>query len=783
MTSKCFIFLLGILASCATAQAQTTQATSRPASLSQTELARRSANAIDRGVKFLLNKQNPDGGWGDTRLTSRGVGTTALVTLALLSCGESHQAPHVAKAIEFLKRGYPQEGRDQTYAVALRACVWAQLPEPLRQRGLREDLRWLQLNVIRSGNARGMYHYGPRGGGDYSNSQYGVLGVWYATEAGLEVPRAYWKLIEDAWVNGQSADGGWGYVPKARSYGSMTAAGAATLFITSDYVHANDARNLSRATRNEPLERAMEWLARNFAADRNPGRDPPNPEPVVVARGDQFNEPQPVPGRWVHYMLFGYERVGEASGLTRWGEHKWFDLGADYLHRTQNYDGSWIGTIGPDCDTAYALLFLARGRAPIVMQKLQISDRWNNRPRDAYGFVRFMRRATERHVNWQVVSIDADQAELRESPMLYLASDRAIELSAEQKARLKAYIDQGGLLVCANEGDGDALANSIVALGKELFPRSPFRDLPKDHQVYTANFPVEAPVEPIRALSNGLRELIVLFPREDMSWQWHSASGSFDPRSTPYAALANLWLYATNRANPRFKGEDTWIERNPGVQPTRTVRIARVPHPGNWDPEPGGWARLSNILHNFDQLTVEFELLSIAPAQGEAPRDAAVDRGVRPQLAHLTSTAPVQLPPPLRDAVRQYLDRGGLLLCDAAAGVPGVGESFDALLRGIYPEVLITPLPLDHPVYRGAAFGGAEIEEVEYRPSPGMRAVHLPRLRGATVKGRLIAIISNEDLSGGLVGYSTAGLVGYAPTSATELVRNIILWRASIKTK
>ena len=36
---------------------------------------------------------------------------------------------------------------------------------------------------------------------------------------------------------------------------------------------------------------------------------------------------------WLHYMLFGYERVGEASGLTRFGRRKWFDEGAGYLVR------------------------------------------------------------------------------------------------------------------------------------------------------------------------------------------------------------------------------------------------------------------------------------------------------------------------------------------------------------------------------------------------------------------------------------------------------------------
>jgi hypothetical protein len=49
------------------------------------------------------------------------------------------------------------------------------------------------------------------------------------------------------------------------------------------------------------------------------------------------------------------------------------------------------------------------------------------------------------------------------------------------------------------------------------------------------------------------------------------------------------------------------------------------------------------------------------------------------------------------------------------------------------------------------------------------------------VNHKLIAIVSDEDLSGGLVGYSIAGLNGYSPASAMELMRNLILWRAGTK--
>jgi hypothetical protein len=368
-------------------------------------------------------------------------------------------------------------------------------------------------------------------------------------------------------------------------------------------------------------------------------------------------------------------------------------------------------------------------------------------------------------VNWQIASIDATPAELREAPLLYVASDVEFRPSQEQIARLKGYIEEGGLLVCVNEGNAQTFTRSIEALGQVMFPDYAFRDLPLNHLAYTANFQAPRTTGMIRGLSNGVRELMILYPSGDWTWKWHSTGGGFDPRNTPYASLANLWLYATDRANPRFKGEDAWVDRNPGVQAQRTATIARIRHDGNWDPEPGGWARLSNVMHNFDQTDLSLQPVAAAP-QGAT-------------LAHLTATGSVKLDPAQLDALRKYTQAGGLVLMDAAGGSPEAAASFEVLLKQLYPDVGIQSLPLDHPIYVSEVTGGNPIKEVKYRRSPNLQPVRIPRLRGATSGGKLVAILSSEDLSGGLVGYTTAGLVGYVPASATDIVRNIILWRLS----
>src|SRR5207244_7443804 len=86
--------------------------------------------------------------------------------------------------------------------------------------------------------------------------------------------------------------------------------------------------------------------------------------------------------------------------------------------------------------------------------------------------------------------------------------------------------------------------------------------------------------------------------------------------------------------------------------------------------------------------------------------------------------------------------------------------------------------PENHEIY-SSKFGGSAIDAVTYRKFTSTREPNSnrPRLTGVTIDHRLIAILSADDLSAGLVGYPTDGIVGYASPSATELMRNIVLWR------
>jgi hypothetical protein len=624
----------------------------------------------------------------------------------------------------------------------------------------------------------GMYTYHAARGeefGDFSNSQYGALGVWYAADSGLEVPFSYWKRVEGAWQRGQCADGGWPYhMGEGSAYASMTAAGVATLYITHDYLHTHDTE-LDKTPTNRPLDRGIQWLSDHFAVDHNVGIDPEPGDDADTGPPRRFWPARHVgTGTYINYMLFGFERVGEATGLTRFGTHEWFDEGADYLCSQQETDGSWVNTAGAQTDTAYSLLFLSRGLSPVIIQKLQFGKRWDNRPRDLAALVRFMRHATERHVNWQVLDVDAPAADWRESPIVYLASDQAPDFTKEQKAALRKYVDQGGLILAANEGMRPDFSNSIKALAAELFPAYPMTELAKDDPALTLNYPTDDSIGPVLAVSNGVRKLLVLVPANDLPRRWQVVGGAPTLQHTPYGLAGNLLLYATDSANPERKGIDHWIEReNPARPDKRQLRVLRLKYDGNWDPEPGSWRRLGNLLHNQDALG-----LAVDPVDTNS-EPLAVGAGADLWIAHLTAAA--ALSDAQVDGLKRWLDAGALVVIDAAGGSAEAGTSFLGEIARLEPGAKVIPLPIDHPIYSGRFPGGAVLGPVIYRRSALARVGHstAPRLNGIYVGPKLIAIESDEDLSAAVAGVTTAGIVGYSPATATNLMRNLLLWYAA----
>lgn len=312
--------------------------------------------AIKAGVDALRRVQNPDGSW--SYHSGYPVGVTALGIYTLLKCDVEPNDKALTKALEYMLPKDP-EG---TYSAALYAMALATAIEKTRAKKITtaELVRWQKRLqeiadiLVASQKRTGGWHYdiriktgtGLQGGGqnqdsyDFSNTQFAVLGLRAAANAGAKVPRGTWERALALYEKHQNEkDGGWPYIgatqpnqPVGSSH-AMTAAGAYGWMICKTSLDPK----FSPETigRQDRVTRAIEYLDRNWKVD-----------PIALADA--------------YYWLYSLERMCMAGKIDRIGTHDWYMEGAQWLLIRQRTDGTWSGNYGHTVDTCFALLFLKR---------------------------------------------------------------------------------------------------------------------------------------------------------------------------------------------------------------------------------------------------------------------------------------------------------------------------------------------------------------------------------------------------------------------------------------
>ena len=597
---------------------------------------------------------------------------------------------------------------------------------------------------------------------DNSNSQYGLLGVWSGAEVGIEVPDVYWAAVEKHWLACQLATGEWAYrkeQPVARP--AMTAAGIASLLVTHDYLEAPSVAKVGRqpSPAGQALARAFAWLEQ---ADN--AVDLSGPRTVYLG-----------------YNLHALSRVGLASGYKYFGAHDWYRQLSRKVALSQWENGSWgrSDQVRADTliDTAYTALFLARGRHPILMNKLRLdsagkNDRgeWNNRPRDLANLARFASRELERPLNWQIVSLDRDPADWSDAPILYFASHSSLKLSDEDINKIRAYADAGGMLFTQADNGSESFNLYISQLAKKLFPEFELKDLSPDDPIYTLQYIIPKPNRPrLRGVHNGARLLWVHSPSDlAVAWQQRSEKS----KREAFEMGVNLFVYAAGKTDLRNRLEDRAIPK-PTFDPSSTIAIARLKYPGQWNPEPAAWPRFARYF--------QWETsVALTPATVDL---SAKDSALSTQdysLAHFTGIAAYNPTEVEIKILQDYVSAGGTLIVEAIGGAnsPFADSLQSTILPKAFPQARFEALPGDHPMLHATFNGMEDVWPTRLRPIATQKlGKTIPPIRMATLgKGRIIYL--PLDATSGLLGSNTWPIFGYDPNEAQAMMKNIVLWAA-----
>jgi hypothetical protein len=705
---------------------------------------------------------------------------SALCTLALINSGIGLDDPAVRKGLDYLRSF---EKPEMTYSVALRTMVLCAADPKKDLLVIRRNVKWLEAIQLKDGNRKGAWGYSSRrGNGDNSNTQFALLALNEAARVGVEVSDSTWRLALDYWKRTQLQNGAWGYYEGQPPTGSMTCAGISSVVIASgrltsgnSSIQGGQIQCCGGGMDHQEVERALVWLGNKFSVRTNPN--------------DRM---------WLLYYLYGVERVGRLTGRRFIGKHDWYREGAEMLVREQDdFSGYWRGTGAteskPLVSTSLALLFLSKGRRPVVVSKLKHQDGrdWDNHAGGIPNLVREIEMSWERELTWQTIDLRlATVDDLLESPVLFLSGKESLNLNREQIENLRTYVNQGGFIfaeACHGNGcNGEAFDRTFRELAKRMFPDSPLRLLPADHPVWFAEAKVDPQyMRPLYGIDACCRTSVVYCP-ENLSCFWELSVPGREveaPENVRQEIEArvrtgqNVIAYATNRVlKQKLDRPEVMLADQDEPDIDRGVLVVpKLGHNGGSDDAPNSLSNLLRFVRQKVEIRASGERLLLPATSGTLYEYPVV-------FVH--GRRDFRWTPAERKGIADFLANGGFIFADAICASPEFADAFRREMSAILPGENMERIPPQHPLF-STEYGGFDLARVTLN-DPKLRLAEdpletrqskiTPLLEGMQLEGRLAVVFSPYDLSCALESSASLDCKGYVRTDAAKIGTNIILF-------
>jgi hypothetical protein len=219
---------------------------------------------------------------------------------------------------------------------------------------------------------------------------------------------------------------------------------------------------------------------------------------------------------WAGYGCYSMERLGILVGYSELGGHDWYQEGVPAMMFNIKHPPA-VDTV----ETSFAVLFLSRGRNPIIINKLKRDGDWNLHRFDIKNLVEHISGPWQIPSQWRIVTLEAKMDLLLKTPILWISGHQALKFTAEEKAKLKEYVEKGGTILgedCCSQKPFD---ESFRALLKELWPEGNLVELPKEHGIYGMMHKGTTKPELMgMALDKGQGRLGVIYIPHGISCKW-----------------------------------------------------------------------------------------------------------------------------------------------------------------------------------------------------------------------------------------------------------------------
>ncbi|HUU58572.1 MAG TPA: DUF4159 domain-containing protein [Phycisphaerae bacterium] len=371
-----------------------------------------------------------------------------------------------------------------------------------------------------------------------------------------------------------------------------------------------------------------------------------------------------------------------------------------------------------------------------------------------------------------------DPAEL---PVLYLTGWTPLpDFGDALRRRIRRYLYDGGTLVMHAQCGREEFIHSARQQIARLFPHRQLAPLDTDSPLFHAHYrigrmrfrrdtgPFESIPPYIEAVHLGCRPAVILSPI-DLNCGWDVEKRPIQGGILYHqddACELGVNLLAAALAN--FQYARAWGTQKVYHQQRDATRdqlvIAQVAHNGDWDPTPHALPNLMKYIRANTTLNVQFKR-KVVDSFGD------VDMLKHPAL-YVTGLRDFQLSEAEVLRLRTYLQSGGVLIADAAAGMKAFDVAFRREIRRVLPKAELKLLPVTSPVYQVPY----KVRQVSYTSlvkaqTPDLNA---PTLEAITIDGQLAVIYSPFSLSNGWEQLAFAYNRGYADTDALRLGVNIL---------
>ncbi|MBN2581755.1 MAG: DUF4159 domain-containing protein [Planctomycetes bacterium] len=736
--------------------------------------------AIDRAIAWLWTQQEPDGKWPykeapDGKGAMRSIngsrwppGEHCMAMMALEYAGTPLSDERFKKGLKVLLEFELQHN----YMISCRLVTLAHLYHRSEKdkRGvirqvMKKDVDLLVANQGSIGGWRYTTPPIPPRAIDFSNTQLCVLALSEAAKCGIEVPvesmlRAHQRIIAD-----QRDDGGWNYgcwtTPGAEnehSYGNMTAACVASLFLTNEFLTGglgcpckSSKSSRGKDIVGDSLKRGMEWLNREFLPDTSPK------------------------GYHYYYWIYQAERVGIATGYRYFGTHDWYREICSYLLPKQ--DGA--GAFGTTVDTSFAILFLVKGRAPILYNKLQYEGDWDLHAFDMKNLVGYMGLLKEQQIAWQVIQSSTPVELWYDAPVLFITTETQFEVTDDLKKKLRAFTDGGGTLLL-EASCGNSAAKSIWQnLAKEVWPEWELERIDKDHPVWETDSKLRSQRPNLMHMSDGIRSIIFYSPT-DISCLWHT--NAVTKNEAMFQFGMNLAAYASDKGKLRKRLTGSRIVAGQGLEDQTIagggkaeVKVGQVAHGGDWyvGRNYASWPLLTEFLKEKASLT-----LAVQP---EVDVAAEMNLG-QFDLLWLKGRQGLSLTDAAKAKLKSYLAGGGFLVAESIMGDTRFTEAFTAAAGEM--GLMLKPLSTkDAPVtgQLGGAKGYDLTAKIRFSRALAVQRIgkNYAELTGLYLGDKLVGVHSPYDVLYSLTGCRSYDRLGYEPDEAMAVAANLVLLRSA----